>query len=441
MSDITTAELRKLVQADRVHRRIYSDPAIFELEMKRIFGRAWLYVAHDSQLARAGDFVRSRLGGEDVVVTRGRDDGIHVLHNRCAHRGARFCSVDRGNRTSFICPYHGWSYAADGTLEGVPHRQSYPAGFRLDDPGNHLAKAPRVDSYRGFVFASLAADGPPLRDHLGEMTDAIDNLIDRAPDGEIILSDSSFHLEYRGNWKLHHENATDVFHPGFVHESSVATANRAPAANGSIDDGQTREMLRANGFTLREWQNIDLVGTAAGHSYMAGFYRNGVLAPQQEDALRLEYRRALERRHGDVRTAEILGLDRFNNLIYPDISINAQYHQLRVVRPVAVDRTIVSSYCFRLKGAPEGIFQRGVRFLTNLGSPASMIFADDVEIFARCQAGLADGTDEWVDVQRGLGRDEPRGVGRWMGRATELPIRVQFGAWLEYMTEAAPSCA
>ena len=209
-------------------------------------------------------------------------------------------------------------------------------------------------------------------------------------------------------------------------------------ANDSIDDGQTREMLRANGFTPQEWQSIDLVGTAAGHSYMAGFYRNGVLAPQQEDALRLEYRRALERRHGPARTAEILGLDRFNNLVYPDISINAQYHQLRVVRPVAVDRTVVSSYCFRLKGAPEGIFHRAVRFLTNLGSPASMIFTDDLEVFGRCQAGLADATDEWVDIQRGFGRDEAKGAGRWVGRASELPIRVQFGAWLDYMTRAAP---
>jgi len=244
------------------------------------------------------------------------------------------------------------------------------------------------------------------------------------------MSDNSFHLEYRGNWKLHHENATDVFHPGFVHESSVATAKRAPGVGESLDDGQTREMLRANDFTPREWQNVELVGTESGHSYMSGFYRSGVLAPQQEDVVRLDYRRALEQRHA----AQILALDRFNNLVYPDISINAQYHQLRVVRPVAVDRSIVSSYCFRLKGAPEGIFHRAVRFLTNLGSPASMIFTDDAEVFGRCQSGLADPADDWVDIQRGLGRDTAEGPGRWVGCGSELPIRVQFGAWLDYMT-------
>lgn len=435
---MTSDDLRGLVRPDRVHRRLYTDPAIFDLEMERLFGRAWLYVAHESQLAKPGDFVRARLGRAEVMVTRGRDGRIHVLHNRCAHRGARLCTADRGHTQSFICPYHGWSFASDGALEGVPHRQSYPTGFRLDDPENHLARAPRVDSYRGFVFASLSASGPGLRDHLGEMTDAIDNLIDRAPEGEIEMSDNSFHLEYRGNWKLHHENATDVFHPGFVHESSVSTAGRAPAATGGgIDDGQTREMLRANGFTPREWQGIELIGLAGGHSYMSGFYKSGVLSPQQDDALRAEYRRALEARHGVERTAAILGMDRFNNLVYPDISINAQYHQLRVVHPVAVDRTIISSYCFRLKGAPEGIYHRAVRFLTNLGSPASMIFSDDAEIFGRCQAGLSASADEWVDLQRGYGMDGPNAGGRWQSRATELPIRVQFGAWLRYMTDGS----
>jgi len=441
VSTLTIDDVRALVRPDRVHRRVYTDPAVFDLEMERIFGRAWLYVAHESQLASPGDFVRARLGRADVVVTRGRDGRVHVLHNRCAHRGAQFCSARRGRAQSFICPYHGWSFALDGTLEGLPHRQSYPPGFRLEDPENHLARAPRVESYRGFVFASLAAAGPGLREHLGEMTDAIDNLIDRAPDGEIALSDNSFHLEYRGNWKLHHENATDVFHPGFVHESSVSTASRAAAPASGIDDGQTREMLRANGFTPREWQGIELIGLAGGHSYMSGFYKSGVLAPQQEDPVRAEYRAALEARHGAARAGAILGMDRFNNLVYPDISINAQYHQLRVVHPVAPDRTVVSSYCFRLKGAPEGIYHRAVRFLTNLGSPASMIFSDDVEVFARCQAGLADRDDEWVDLQRGYGTDTAQGEGRWSSRATELPIRVQFGAWLRYMTDPAATGA
>ncbi|HUC61742.1 MAG TPA: Rieske 2Fe-2S domain-containing protein [Alphaproteobacteria bacterium] len=434
-TEIGAAEIRALVQPDRVHRRLYIDPAIFELEMDRIFGRAWLYVAHESQLKAPGDFVRSRLGRYEVLVTRHKDGTLHALHNRCAHRGARICASPSGKRTSFVCPYHGWSFRGDGSLEAVPHRESYPEGFSLEEPRNRLAQAPRVASYRGFVFASLAPDGPSLGEHLGTMTDAFDNLIERAPGGEIEIAESVFTLEYPGNWKMHMENANDVFHPSFVHESSVATARAAPRQGSALDDDQTREMLFANNFTRREWENVELVGSEAGHSYMSGFYKSGILAPTEEDAVRAEYRACLARRHGEVRAAEILGLDRFNNLIYPNISVNAQYHQLRVVHPLAADRTLVTSYCFRLAGAPDGIFHRAVRFLTNLGSPASMIFSDDVEMFARCQSGLTSGAADWIDVERGFGRDRDFGPGLRIATASELPTRVQFAAWLRFMVD------
>jgi nitrite reductase/ring-hydroxylating ferredoxin subunit len=430
-------ELRGLVTGDRVHRRVYADPEIFALEMDRIFGRAWLYVAHESQLKTPGDFVRTRMGLRDMVVARHADGTIHVLHNRCSHRGARFCAADRGNARSFICPYHGWSFATDGALEGVPHRQSYPDGFRLDDPGRPLFQAPRVESYRGFVFASLAASGPSLTEHLGPMTEAFDNLVDRAPEGEVEISDHGFRLEYRGNWKMHHENANDVFHPSFVHESSITAARRLPAKGSRFEYDLTHEQLRSNDRTPRDWENAHVVGLPMGHSYRAGFYRGGALAPGADDDARARYRAALVARRGEQRAAEILGVDRFNNLIFPNISLNAQYHQLRVVHPVAVDRTVVASYCFRLKGAPTEIFERAVRFLSNIGSPASMIYSDDAAVFARCQEGLSEEGNAWVDFSRNFGRDQQAPDGALSGTASELPMRVLYQGWLDLMTAGA----
>jgi nitrite reductase/ring-hydroxylating ferredoxin subunit len=430
-------ELRGLVRDDRVHRRVYADPDIFALEMDRIFGRAWVYVAHESQLKTAGDFVRTRMGFHDMVVVRHRDGTIHALHNRCSHRGARFCAAERGNARSFLCPYHGWSFATDGTLEGVPHRQSYPDSFRLDDPAHQLFAAARVESYRGFVFASLAPTGPSLREHLGPMTDAFDNLVDRAPDGEVEISEHCFRLEYRGNWKMHHENANDVFHPSFVHESSITAARRVPAGGSRLDHDLTHEQLRSNDRTPRDWENAHVLGLPMGHSYRAGFYRSGALAPAAADEVRERYRAALVARRGAARAAEILGVDRFNNLIFPNISLNSQYQQLRVVHPVAIDRTIVASYCFRLKGAPEEIFERAVRFLANISSPASMIYSDDAAVFARCQAGLAEDGNEWVDFSRNFGRDVAGPDGSLAGVASELPMRVLYRGWLACMTAGA----
>tara|TARA_A100000171_G_C2138255_1_gene152245 strand:- start:2181 stop:3494 length:1314 start_codon:yes stop_codon:yes gene_type:complete len=430
-----TDEINALVTPTAVHKSVYTDQAIFDLEIERIFGKTWLYVAHESQLRQAGDFVRARIGLQDFIVTRDESGEIHVVQNRCTHRGATLCHENQGNTKRFVCGYHQWMFDLSGTLRGVPHKQSYPESFNLNAQELALKKAPRVSTYRGFVFASLSATGPDLVSFLGPMCGAIDNLVDRSPVGEIELAPTAFRLQYRGNWKMHHENANDTIHPGVVHNSSVQTARQHNAQNTEFDAGQTREMLQGNGFSKNEWEGIELAALPGGHSYMDGIYRNGLLARKEVDPVRDRYEAAMIQAYGEERTRAILDLDRFNNLIYPNININAQYHQLRVVHPVAPDLTLVTSYCFKLVGAPDAIFHRAVRFLTNLGSPASMIYGDDATIFERCNQGLRNAdNDVWINMQRGMDYEKPLPHGGTIDAATEAPIRSQFQAWLDYMT-------
>lgn len=430
--------IKALVTPSTVHRSVYTDQAVFDLEMERIFGKVWLYVAHESQLRKAGDFVRTRLGTHDYLVTRDEHGQFNVLQNRCTHRGATLCNEHQGNTSRMVCGYHQWMFDLQGTLRGVPHRQSYPAGFDMASPRNSLARAPRVDSYRGFIFASLSESGPSLADFLGPMRGAIDNLVDRSPAGQLELSDTAFRLEFRANWKMHHENANDTIHPGVVHSSSVMTARQHQAEPTPFDDGQTREMLQGNAFSKKEWEGIELVALPGGHSYMDGIYRSRLLARKESDPVRDEYEAIMKQAYGEERASQILNLDRFNNLVYPNLSINAQYHQLRMVYPVAPDRTLVVSRCFRLVGAPEQIYHRAVRFLTNLSSPASMIYGDDAAIFERCNTGLSGSGDEaWIDMSRGAELDKPFPGGGTISAATEAPIRSQFKAWLGYMTDGA----
>ena len=428
-------EIRTLVRPDHVHRRAYADPEVFALEQERIFGRLWLYVAHESQLRNPGDFVRTQLAQHEVLVTRHQDGKIYVLHNRCPHRGARLCMVDSGTSRLLTCPYHAWAFRPDGTLAAVPHPKSYPANFSLADPQNHMQRVRSVDSYRGFVFANLDDSAAPLTEHLGPMREVIDNLIERAPDGEIEIADSSFTLEYHGNWKLHMENANDIFHPSFVHSSSVAPARAAPANASILDQDQTREMLLANGFGKADWEGIQLTGLAGGHTFMTSFYKKGVLVNEQQDPVMQRYRAALTERIGSERAAAALAMNRFNNIIYPNLIINAQQQQMRVTIPLAVDLTQVHVHCFRLKGAPEEMFHRAIRFLTTIGSPASMIFSDDVEMLERCQQGLVKQAGPWVNFERGLDNDRREGNGSIGGAASELPMRVQFEAWVNYLTQ------
>ena len=151
-------EIAKLVEPGRVHRRVYADPDVFELEMERIFGRAWLYVGHTSQVQNPGDYVTTELGRQPVIMCRHSDGRVHVLLNRCTHRGAKVVNERKGHSPRLICCYHGWSYDTDGKLLNVPVPEGCGEGFDRAILG--LAQAPGVGEYRGFVFATLAAGGP-----------------------------------------------------------------------------------------------------------------------------------------------------------------------------------------------------------------------------------------------------------------------------------------
>ena len=433
-------EIDNIADAEGMLACAYTDPEVFELEIKRIFEKVWIFVGHVSQVPNPGDFRRTRIGTNEVLLVRQQDLSLRTLFNACAHRGTRLCSESQGTRKSFVCPYHAWTFEIDGTLRGVPDISSYPNSFDVNDSSMHLNAAPRVEEYRGFIFASLAEQGPDLIHFLGKMTDAIDNLVDRSPEQSICIDGGNFRVRYFGNWKLHHENANDTVHPGFVHESSVTSARQAKntnkSKNSSIDEGQTIGMMVSNGLTPKDWNSIELSGLPNGHSFMGGFYKSGLLAPQQNDTINRKYRKSLEKAYGKEKASKILGMDRFNNLVWPNLNINAQFHQIRVVHPISVNETVIEGYCFRLKGAPNEIFYRSVRFLGTLVSPASMIFSDDLEIFERVQHGLENGRIERLDARRGITTDKiiDETGERRSTSSSELPLRSQIAAWKHWMT-------
>lgn len=426
---------KSLVEPGRVHRRVYADPDIFEMEMDRIFGRAWIFVAHESQLRRPGDFLRAGIGREPLLVVRGEDGEIRVMRNRCLHRGMLVCIAGRGNVDRFACPYHGWVYGRDGRLLGVPQPDGYASPRALGGADAGLAPVARTGSYRGFVFASLAKDGPDLRSFLGPAAKALDNLVDRAPQGEIELAGGGFRQDYPGNWKLHIENANDLVHPTFVHDSSIGVGR--DFETGAAEDPATQQALQmyaANGIPLSAMSEAGTRGFARGHSYIGGFYESGMISAMPDTPEFNSYRELLAARLGAGRADAVLGWDTYNHLIYPNLVLNPRFQSMRVVEPVAVDRTIAHSFCFRLKGAPEWLYESAVRFLTTLNSPASLIATDDLEIYSGCQTGFAAAEPEWINLEREEGRDRPLDGGGYAGSGTsELPIRTQYRAWLDYM--------
>ena len=425
-------DIAALLRGDAVHRAAYTDPAVFALEQERIFRRAWLYVAHESEIPGPGDFVLTTLGPEEVIVVRREDGAVSVLHNRCAHRGARIVSAPSGNARQLRCPYHSWTYRLDGSLIGVPLAEGYASPQSL--PG--LEAVPRVESYRGFIFASHSPEGEPLAQFLGGLRSAFDNLVDRAPSGTLTRFGGALRLEYRGNWKMFLENAVDLVHPGFVHKSSVDAARAHPEAMqaGALTQ-QGAEMFLANGLRATQWDEVPLHAFPGGHVYMGGFYRQGLIAPEREDPVFERYRKALVARHGAEKAAAVLAVDRFNNLVWPNVSLNARFGVMRIVRPLAADHTVVEVICLRLDGAPEEMQELTLQFANLAASPASLVASDDLEVFERCQRGLQDPAREWIDMTRGVLGDKPQADGSIIAAGTsELPIRHQFATWQRWMT-------
>ena len=435
--------LSKLVAEDRVHHSVYSDPAIFDLEMDRIFGRAWLLLGHDSQIPNPGDYITTRMGREPVIVTRHRDGVVQVLINRCAHRGAMVCHEASGNTRQFACPYHGWVFDTDGALRSVPMPQGYGTDAATKFARLGLTHVARVAHYRGFIFASLAPSGPTLAEHLGPIASSFDDLVDRAPEGEIEIAGGVFKHAYNGNWKLVLENHLDGIHPNYVHASSVDAARGAPDDPGARPGSEryaeiSLRQMRQNGAPEPVWEALGIWATGWGHGYMGDYHSDSRLVAAMNHPVFADYRHRLETRVGNAEATRILGVSRFNSVVYPNVSFMSQYRQLRIVHPLAVDRTVVYTYNIRLKGAPERMFRDTVAFSNVVNGTASWVLTDDLEVYERVHRGLSAAMPEWVVLGRGGGGDvqEPDGFRRGATGTSEIFIRRQFEAWNKYMVEA-----
>jgi phenylpropionate dioxygenase-like ring-hydroxylating dioxygenase large terminal subunit len=434
----STETFDSLVQPGRVHRRLYTDPAIFELEMERIFGTAWIYVGHESQVKNPGDYVRTFVGRKPVVLVRDAEGEIRVIHNQCAHRGSLVVANDKGNTEEFQCCYHGWTYHLDGRLKAVPLQHGYPRDFDPNNSKTAMVRAARVKSYRGFVFASEAPEGPSLEDFLGFMTTSLDDMIDRAPDGAIEIAGGMFKHAYDGNWKLYLENLCDAAHPWFTHRSSIDAAQQQSDEVYSDGSGEIAlRQMRQNGAPYSFWESqVGIWTYPNGHSYLGDYHDDAKLVAALKDPVFRDYIAAMEKKKGKQETRRVLEVRRWNSNVYPNLSFMSQFQQLRVVHPVAVNRTVVHTYNFRLKGAPKQIFRNTISFANTVNGTGSLVLTDDLEIYNRIDMGLSSEGAEWIEIGRGLQNDLPDAHGGRRGKnsTSEVYIRNMFDAWLRYMT-------
>jgi len=232
------AELVDLEQRT-VSPRVFTDPDVYRAEQERLFARCWLYVAHESQIPRPGDFVTNYMGEEPVIVSRDAGGQVRVLVNSCRHRGMRVCRIDAGNTRTFQCPYHGWTYDVRGRLVGVPqYQEAYHGELKREEWG--LLEVPRVDSYRGLIFASFDPEAESLDAYLGEMKWYLDVTLNRTAAGWVALP-GVHKWTLRGNWKFAAEQFSgDNYHVMSGHDS-MARLGLFPAGKTSGDEPWTRD--------------------------------------------------------------------------------------------------------------------------------------------------------------------------------------------------------
>jgi phenylpropionate dioxygenase-like ring-hydroxylating dioxygenase large terminal subunit len=184
----------ELIKPDCVHGSLYRDAAFFRLELERIWYRTWIYVGHESEIPNRNDFVAKSIARQQILMTRDSSGKIHLLLNRCTHRGNQVCAREKGNARNFTCPFHSWNFANDGRLVGY----AFPEGYQdLDRSRLGLGRVPRVESYKGFVFGSFAEDGPSLKEHLGGAADTIDRLAMTSPEGEVQITAGQLEVRAR----------------------------------------------------------------------------------------------------------------------------------------------------------------------------------------------------------------------------------------------------
>ena len=442
MSSITSLSpqtLGEMVEPARVHRRIYTDPEIFELEMVKIFGQAWIYVGHESQIRNTGDYFTATVARRPLVISRGVDGRINALHNQCAHRGAMVVANDSGTTDEFQCCYHGWTYHLDGRLKAVPLNNGYPDDFSTRNNNTAMVQVPRVESYRGFIFVSLAADGQSLEDFLGYMKTSLDDMVDRAPDGDLEVAGGVFKHTYNGNWKLYLENLCDAAHPWYTHRSSIAAAQQQPDEAFSDGSGEIAvRQMRQNGAPYSFWENqVGIWTYANGHSYLGDYHDDAKLVAALNDTTFREYHAALVAKKGEAETQRIMEVRRWNSNFYPNMSMMSQFQQLRVVHPLSVDKTVVYTYCFKMKGAPEQMFRNTISFANVVNGTGSLVLTDDLEIYNRVTLGLSSAGAEWLEVGRGFKTDEPdpHGGRKGLNSTSEVYIRNMYAAWRGYMLD------
>lgn len=223
-------------------------------------------------------------------------------------------------------------------------------------------------------------------------------------------------------------------HPMITHKS-VDDACKAYVKE--LPEGQKQskesEIISPFGSSYEMFDNMGVSTGPKGHAFTGG--TTSIHSNYSEIPGYLE---AMHKTYGEEKTDQILSINRHNTIYYPSLTIKGAIQAIRIVRPISVNETEIETWTFRLKGAPDEMLQRTMLYSRLINSPSSMVGSDDLEVYVRLQEGLTSGGTDWVDMSRFNGREEHEdgNMTRAIG-TSDISLRNQYQAWLDYMTDVS----
>nr|WP_221796294.1 aromatic ring-hydroxylating dioxygenase subunit alpha [Aquisediminimonas sediminicola] len=142
----------------------YVSPEFFQAECSKMWPKVWQFVARVEELPEPGSYVLYENAGRSFLVVRQEDGSVRAFHNVCLHRGRRLRSQS-GSASSFICPYHGFSWDISGELSRIPCKWDFN---HLEEDKLSLPEA-EVGEWGGYIFLREEAGGPSLEEYLAPL--------------------------------------------------------------------------------------------------------------------------------------------------------------------------------------------------------------------------------------------------------------------------------
>ncbi|MGV3571879.1 MAG: aromatic ring-hydroxylating oxygenase subunit alpha [Ramlibacter sp.] len=415
------ADIRSLVDLEggRIDRRVYWDDAIYRLELERIFARCWLFVAHESQVAKPGDFLTTYMGEDGVIVTRGEDGTIGVFLNSCTHRGNKICLAEAGNRRRFTCNYHGWTFDAKGDLVGLPQEEIYRKtcpGFDKADLGLRRA---RVESYKGLVFATFDDEAESLDQFLGDYRWYLDVLLDNDEGGTEFLP-GNIKSRMQCNWKFPAENfAGDSYHAAWTHNSG-AVAMLGVGVGKSNQERSYQVNINGHG-----WQfGLDMVGNAMvlGEQDIVDYLR------QREEQVAARLGKLRSRMVGAISSANM----------FPHTSFLPGQNTFRTWHPKGPSGIELHTWVLVNRSAPQSLKDLYMKGVMRTFSPSGTLEMDDGDNWENATQANQGVVTRRQKLHYGLGMDSAIEHEELKGsvhlrKYNDTNQRAFYGKWLEFM--------